>query len=572
MRSTVAVLDDFNSRRAAGRSRADYMDQLKSDLATYYGYNSYLLDQLTSLFPPGEVLELMEACETPRPITLRVNSLKARRRELAAALIARGVNLDPIGPWSKVGLVVYDSKVPIGATPEYMAGHYMLQGASSFMPVMALAPQAGETVVDVAAAPGGKTTYIAALMKNSGTIYANELNPSRLKSISANLSRLGVTNTVLSNYDGRQLPGVIGRNAVDRVLLDAPCSGTGVVSKDPSVKTSKTAADIWRCAHLQKQLLLAAIDLVNANSSSGGYVVYSTCSMLVEENENIINYALRKRHVKVVSTGLEFGRPGLSRYREFRFHPSITAARRFYPHAHNLDGFFVCKLKKLSNATSAPGTAAASKQKQQQQEEARGMDGSDSDDEQQQQQRKGKQQQQQQQLAEGSSDDEAAGDESSEPEDESSSEEGGQEEEEEEGAPPAWFLAEQAQLELDKAGRRKKKKQQQQQVPGTPGVQQQQPAAPKLPPTPNSLASMKKKLKQQRQQQEGEQQAANGSGAAAEQQQQQANGAGGQKAGKHKQKQKGPAGAAAGAAGQAGKGRQQQQQQRDRGGKGKQKK
>ena len=95
-----------------------------------------------------------------RPVTIRSNSLKTRRRDLAQSLINRGVNLDPIGKWSKVGLVVYDSSVPVGATPEYLAGHYMLQGASSMLPVMALAPQEHEKIMDMCAAPGGKTSYI----------------------------------------------------------------------------------------------------------------------------------------------------------------------------------------------------------------------------------------------------------------------------------------------------------------------------------------------------------------------------------------------------------------------------
>lgn len=154
IRDVVRVLENFSRLRHPERARKDYLEQLKRDLCTYYGYNAFMIDTILHLFTVAEALELIEACEVPRPVTLRVNSLKTRRRELAGALINRGVNLDPVGQWSKVGLVVYESQVPVGATPEYMAGHYMLQGASSFLPVMALAPQEGEQVVDMAAAPG----------------------------------------------------------------------------------------------------------------------------------------------------------------------------------------------------------------------------------------------------------------------------------------------------------------------------------------------------------------------------------------------------------------------------------
>ncbi|XP_075408276.1 28S rRNA (cytosine(4447)-C(5))-methyltransferase [Tenrec ecaudatus] len=356
----VGVLRDFGKQREEGRSRSEYLSRLQKDLANYYSYGDFLLGKLMDLFPLSELVEFLEANEVPRPITLRANTLKTRRRDLAQALINRGVNLDPLGKWSKTGLVVYDSSVPIGATPEYLAGHYMLQGASSMLPVMALAPQEHERILDMCCAPGGKTSYIAQLMKNTGVILANDANAERLKSVVGNLHRLGVTNAVLSHYDGRQFPKVAG--GFDRVLLDAPCSGTGVISKDPAVKTNKDEKDIQRCAHLQKELLLSAIDSVSATSKTGGYLVYCTCSIMVEENEWVVDYALKKRNVRLVPTGLDFGQEGFTRFRERRFHPTLRSTRRFYPHTHNMDGFFIAKFKKFSNSIPqsqpAPGDSA----------------------------------------------------------------------------------------------------------------------------------------------------------------------------------------------------------------------
>lgn len=131
IKDIVLVLSDFKKYRQPNRTRSEYVQQLRSDLCTYYSYNEFLMEKLMDIFPMNELMEFLEASEVQRPLTIRTNTLKARRRDLAQALINRGVNLDPLGKWTKVGLVVYNASVPLGATPEYLAGHYMIQGKNS---------------------------------------------------------------------------------------------------------------------------------------------------------------------------------------------------------------------------------------------------------------------------------------------------------------------------------------------------------------------------------------------------------------------------------------------------------
>lgn len=181
-----------------------------------------------------------------------------------------------------------------------------------------------------------------------GLIIANDMNKKRTTALYANIQRMGVQNAIVCNLEGTQLFAKLGQQYADRVLLDAPCSGTGVISKDPTAKSNKSEDDLQRLTPVQKRLILSAIDLVNASSKTGGFVVYSTCSILPEENEAVISYALKHRFVRVVSSGLEFGRDGFVRCGKHRFHPSVKEARRFYPHTHNVDGTVILLVQYLT--------------------------------------------------------------------------------------------------------------------------------------------------------------------------------------------------------------------------------
>jgi len=355
MHETARLLENFKEliklKGDSAKPRSEYREMLVNDLAAFYGYIPYLTEKFLDMFSPSQTIEFLEANEAERPVTIRTNTLKTRRKELIASLQARGMRLEAMDKWSKVGLVVYHSSVPVGATPEYLAGHYMIQSASSFLPCISLNAQPGERILDLCAAPGGKTSYLAGMMKNTGVIFANDKRKDRLRALNANVHRLGVRNCVTTAYDGRQYPKVM--TGFDRCLLDAPCTGLGVISKDPSVKMQRDEKEILALAHLQRELLMAAVDCVDADAKSGGIVVYSTCSVAVEENEAVVDFILKNRHVKLVSCNLQFGVPGFVRWKQHRFHPSLALTRRFYPHTHNMDGFFVACLQKTSNNPKA---------------------------------------------------------------------------------------------------------------------------------------------------------------------------------------------------------------------------
>lgn len=282
-----------------------------------------LLERYESL--TGENSETILAAEPKK--TLRINTLKIEEKELLRRLNKKGVLLRKI-PYLKNGYE-YEAKFSLGATNEYLQGFYYLQEAASQIPAEVLNPKPGTKVLDMAAAPGSKTTQLAQLMNNQGQIVALDNNPARIFSLGANLERCGVTNCAVFKKDAR-FSFDLGMK-FDYVLLDAPCSGNYCI--EPNYFTDKTIAGIKERAKLQKELLKSArLSLI-----SGGTLVYSTCSLEPEENEEVIKWLISKyEDMKLVDVELDFGDSGID----------LPQTRRLWPHKTGTQGFFIAKLTK----------------------------------------------------------------------------------------------------------------------------------------------------------------------------------------------------------------------------------
>ncbi len=295
-------------------------------------YSEYLLRKYKELF--GE--NFREILEKDFPKSIRINTLKISVKDFIERIRDKMV-LEKIS-YTKYGFYVLKSKYPIGATVEYLLGYYAIQDPASMYAVEVLEPKPGEIVLDMASAPGMKTSYIAQLMKNKGCIIAFEINRDRMRGLRSNLTRLGCENVILIRDDARNAKNLGIK--FDKVLLDAPCTGTGTLNKNPEARY-KDEKDVMFCTNIQRELLKVAIDV----TKTGGIIVYSTCSLLPEENEFIINEFLEKYDIKLEE--IKFGDEAFTKPYGIELCDEIRKCKRFYPGKHLSQGFFISKIKVL---------------------------------------------------------------------------------------------------------------------------------------------------------------------------------------------------------------------------------
>ncbi|MDI6935980.1 NOL1/NOP2/sun family putative RNA methylase, partial [Serratia sp. Se-PFBMAAmG] len=250
-----------------------------------------------SLADEDELQRFLAISQQPLRRSLRVNTLKISVEAFLARTAHYGWRLTPV-PWCAEGFWIErdDESLPLGSVAEHLSGLFYIQEASSMLPVTALfdaAPSARQ-VMDVAAAPGSKTTQMAALMQNEGAILANEYSASRVKVLHANISRCGVSNVALTHFDGRVFGAALPEQ-FDAILLDAPCSGEGVVRKDADALRNWTLESTEDIAATQRDLIDSAFHALQP----GGTLIYSTCTLNQIENQQVIAW-LQQRYPDAV--------------------------------------------------------------------------------------------------------------------------------------------------------------------------------------------------------------------------------------------------------------------------------
>lgn len=294
-------------------------------IAVRYSHPRWLVKRWIARYGTEETGLLCAANNKIPDLSLRINPLKTTRADLIRELKANGVSIksDAVPD----GFIKTNPSINLTTLPSFQKGYFTIQDISAGLVGLLSDPSPGETIIDLCAAPGGKTTHLAELARGQCTIIANDCNWQRLNLIRQNIERLQLPNIYLVRADAA---GFSAR-PVDKVLLDAPCSGLGVLAKRSDLRWKRTLKDIQNLSLLQTQLIEKAAGLVKP----GGYLVYSTCTIEPDENEMIIEKFLKKY------SEFAFARPPACIPENFI---SNTYFIKTLPHKHQIDGSFAVKL------------------------------------------------------------------------------------------------------------------------------------------------------------------------------------------------------------------------------------
>lgn len=274
---------------------------------------------------------------------IRVNTLKISVEDLKARLQPEW-QLTQV-PWCTEGFWIKNvesGRRDLGNLQEHALGYIYVQEASSMIPPVVLKPVPGDTVLDMCAAPGSKTTQLAAFLENKGLLFANDVEGQRLAPLGINIQRCGVRNAVITLMKGQWYAksGIL----FDKILLDAPCSGTGTINKSPGTLRMWNPKMVKRIVSTQKRLIETAFDILKP----GGIMVYSTCSNEPEEDEGVVDYLIKNREgVEVLDVDLEINRsPCITSFNGHEYDSQVEKCVRIWPQDNHTEGFFICRIKK----------------------------------------------------------------------------------------------------------------------------------------------------------------------------------------------------------------------------------
>lgn len=303
------------------------------------------LNRLHAIVPSQKWDQIANTFSEPKPTTFRVNTLKTNAETVRETLGQSGFRSEPVSWYSDAFVLKSGRLRELQETQSYREGEIYVQALSSMVPVMVLDPKPGETILDLTAAPGSKTTQIASLMRGEGKIVANDNNKVRFFRLKSNIELQGASSVTLSLKHGESF-GRMYPEQFDRVLLDAPCSAEGRFNvREPASYRYWKEAKVREMARKQRRLLLSGLSALKP----GGVLVYSTCTFAPEENEEIIDWALQKSNgnIQVEKIALPFSNhsAGLAAWAGKSFHPLVKQTIRILPN-NLMEGFFIAKLRK----------------------------------------------------------------------------------------------------------------------------------------------------------------------------------------------------------------------------------